>query len=1263
MVKNYFLDKKANNLKRDNTIVSLLFLFVFLVISINIQAQSISTPVINGSPVCGGSTIQVSLTLENGPGKGNDDKRFKASTTYIVYITTGGVETTISTNIKPDKIPVDDHKTTVDAILSIPILNTYDTRTDYQIRIESSEPNVDSGLSEQFEIKAKPNAPTASSNSSVCAGGTIFLSANPVITSTPVLGPGATTYSWIGPNGFTNTSRNPSITNATASMAGIYSVTATVEGCSSNATTTNVVVNAIPTITGTTPGSRCGTGIVVLGAAASAGMINWYAAATGGTSLGTGTTFTTQSISSSTTYYVDATSNTCTTGSRTAVLATVKTIPTIISTAPGSRCGTGTVVLGAAASAGTINWYAAATGGTSVGTGTTFTIPSISSNTTYYVDATSNGCTTSSRSAILATVKAIPTITGTTPGSRCGAGIVVLGAAASAGTINWYAAATGGVSLASGASYSPSISSSTTYYVDATSNTCTTGSRTAVLATVKTIPTIISTAPGSRCGAGTVVLGATASAGTINWYAAATGGVSLASGASYSPSISSNTTYYVDATEIASGCSTGTRTAVIATVNTIPPAPIVGSNSSVCVGGTINLTASSIAGATYSWTGPNGFTSTLQNPSLTNASAIMAGIYTVSSTINACTSVGASTNVIVNASYIWTGNTNSDWNTTSNWACNSLPTLSTNVIINTGLTNYPILNTGALGKAKDIQINSGATLTIIDNTLQISGSVLNSGIFDSQQGSVAFVGTVAQTIPANTFSSNRIRNLIINNTAGVSSTGNLEITGFLRVENGNFNTGNALTLISNATQTALIEGTINGQVFGLVKMQRYLDVAFGYKYFSSPFSNTKVGDFSPYMDLVDPVTSFPNFYTYDENRQDASSNDATGWKAYTSSAATLDILKGYALNFGNSLISPKTVEVTGVVNNGNQQITLYNNDRLYTEGFNLVGNPYPSPIDWDAAGWTKTNLDDAIYFFTAGSTNQHTGTYTSYVEGISADGRSSSIIPSMQGFFVSVTNSGNATLGVTNSVRTNNYTQQFLKVREPEKAALIRITAAFENEVNTDPAVIYFPYFAELSFEKDKDALKLMNTDITVPNLYSLTPENKKLSINALPKPGSGDVKKIPLGLKTEKDGWILIDLKDLENLPLNFNVYLIDSEKRIGQNLSSKPHYRFYAKSGQHESRFYLMFSETELSDPAMAFDEPFSVQTIGGKVMVSLNLESGQRGVLLASNVMGQILDRKSVSEKEIIEIEGIKSSGVYFFSINFNDGMFSKKVLIQK
>ncbi len=176
-----------------------------------------------------------------------------------------------------------------------------------------------------------------------------------------------------------------------------------------NSNQATLTATATPTITGTTPGSRCDAGTVGLGATSSAGTIDWYAASTGGASLGTGTSYTTPSIGSTTTYYVDATAGGCTTASRTSVTATVTATPTITGTTPAGTCGTGTVNLGATASAGTINWYAASSGGASLGTGTSYTTPSISSNTTYYVDATSGSCTTGSRTSVLASVYTIPT--------------------------------------------------------------------------------------------------------------------------------------------------------------------------------------------------------------------------------------------------------------------------------------------------------------------------------------------------------------------------------------------------------------------------------------------------------------------------------------------------------------------------------------------------------------------------------------------------------------------------------------------------------------------------------------------------------------------------------------------------------------------------------------------------------------------------------------------------------------------------------------
>jgi endonuclease I len=77
--------------------------------------------------------------------------------------------------------------------------------------------------------------------------------------------------------------------------------------------------------------------------------------------------------------------------------------------------------------------------------------------------------------------------------------------------------------------------------------------------------------------------------------------------------------------------------------------PEAASNSPVCEGGTISLTASDIAGATYAWTGPEGFTSSDQNPSIPNATTAMSGTYTVTATVGAVTSAPGTTEVVVHA--------------------------------------------------------------------------------------------------------------------------------------------------------------------------------------------------------------------------------------------------------------------------------------------------------------------------------------------------------------------------------------------------------------------------------------------------------------------------------------------------------------------------------------------------------------------------------------------------------------------------------------
>ncbi|MFN0255620.1 T9SS type A sorting domain-containing protein [Pedobacter ureilyticus] len=86
----------------------------------------------------------------------------------------------------------------------------------------------------------------------------------------------------------------------------------------------------------------------------------------------------------------------------------------------------------------------------------------------------------------------------------------------------------------------------------------------------------------------------------------------------------------------------------VGTAIATPATPTASSNSPVCAGNTINLSTPTVAGATYTWSGPNGFLSTVQNPTITNVTAVMAGTYNVTVTVSGATSAAGTATVVVN---------------------------------------------------------------------------------------------------------------------------------------------------------------------------------------------------------------------------------------------------------------------------------------------------------------------------------------------------------------------------------------------------------------------------------------------------------------------------------------------------------------------------------------------------------------------------------------------------------------------------------------
>jgi hypothetical protein len=371
---------------------------------------------------------------------------------------------------------------------------------------------------------------------------------------------------------------------------------------------------------------------VVLSASTSNGQtINWYSAAVGGTLLATNSnTYSTPNLTSTTIYYAEANNGICVSSTRTPVTATVNALPAVVTTVVDvTKCGTDTSTISATALTGmTINWYSDSLATNLLQSGTVtgvnrFITPSLSTTTLYWAVQRNltTGCISTSK-RVTSTRNPRPASPTVTNGSRCGSGRVTLTAVAPtnpAGTLAWYNNTTGGTSLSTTTSYqTPSLSVSTTYYVEArtTATGCVSATRSPIIASINVVPAAPLAVSGSRCNSGTVTVGATPANGlTVNWYSAATNGTLLLSNSlTYTtPSITSTRTYYAQARNATTTCSSTSRTAVTATVSTTTPTrpTTLSGLVSICpIVGTANrttYTASSVTGiSSYKWSVPTG---------------------------------------------------------------------------------------------------------------------------------------------------------------------------------------------------------------------------------------------------------------------------------------------------------------------------------------------------------------------------------------------------------------------------------------------------------------------------------------------------------------------------------------------------------------------------------------------------------------------------------------------------------------------------------
>ena len=478
------------------------------------------------------------------------------------------------------------------------------------------------------------------------------------------------------------------------------------------------------------------------------------------------------------------------------------------------------------------------------------------------------------------------------------------------------------------------------------------------------------------------------------------------------------------------------------TITTPPSATISYVGSPFCSNtGTASVTFSGTAGGTYSAL-PSG-ASINSTTGTVNLAASAPGSYTITYTVAAsggCALYTTTASLVVNPN-TWTGGISTDWYTAGNWSGNAVPAITCpDVTILSGVPYQPILNSGTFA-IQNLYINSGAILTVSNATLQIAGTINNSGTFDVSVGAIEMNGSSSQTIPANAFQNNALKDLIISNASsgGVILGGALDIYNSVAYSSGGMKlvTNDLLTLKSTASNTAWMGNMTGNTITGKVTVERYISAHKAWRFLSIP-TNTSQTVQQAWQEGAtgtgsDPVPGYGIQIT-------GAGGTAAGFDLYSAAPSMKTYVPSTNTWAGIANTSTAGIKVTdgymtfirgdrtaNSISSTPTQTVLRTKGDLYTGDqtpivvspgkFAAIGNPYASALDMRYI--TKTGLKDFFYVWDPkiGGTSGYGAYQTFYFNGTDycitpgggsypSSGSASNNIESGQAFFVQADVSG-----------------------------------------------------------------------------------------------------------------------------------------------------------------------------------------------------------------------------------------------------------------
>jgi len=533
-------------------------------------------------------------------------------------------------------------------------------------------------------------------------------------------------------------------------------------------------------------------------------------------------------------------------------------------------------------------------------------------------------------------------------------------------------------------------------------------------------------------------------------------------------------------------------------------------------------------------------------------------------------------------------------------------------------------------------------LLLIAETGYTQGLINNGGATITYSGASCWVfDGAAQKITSTTAGATKFYHMVVNQKVQLDEQSYLTVDGNLTLTDSIVLRSTAL----NKTASLITNGTISSSK---ARVNRYLytggtNNVHRYHFISSPLSD---GTTQPLL----------WWYCY----RFIETTNSWGYYNLTSPYDNLKIGQGL-LTFPYSFSTPyggNIKEFKGTMNTGD--ISLNGSSSMYNvtytsdegQGWNIIGNPYPSAIDLKASGWTWTNVDQTVYCYVS---DPEKGGYLSWATfnrttDVSVNS-GTRYIPAMQGFWIVAASSPSIT--IPNSARIHS-SQTFWK---DETITPNSIRLQVTGNGYSDETLVYFDEEATSDFDGYFDAYKFFGYFDSIPQIYSKTPGGTELAVNVLNT--SANNMHIPVGFISGANSNFTIHASQMESFGSNCSIVLEDLKLNSMQVLTSDPHYTFSYDTIDSPDRFIIHFSEL-VNSPAITSSEPVVVHFFNENLYVVTTAGEVIKNISVY-NVLGQEIANYACNNSDVQKLAVNFSSANYIVRIITDKHVYSHKVYI--